>query len=604
MFRVFDYPITIADKITKLIASGDNFHFTQALAHNKLLFDYKRHYEEAFHIIERIIGLPRQTGTHAAGIIIADRSLNDYIPIRHGANNVIQSQYGMHYLKAFGLIKMDILGLRNLTLLKEMIKVIAQKENIHYDLETLDRNDQKTFALLRKGDTLGLFQLESPGMTRLLLKMQVVSLNDLSAVLALYRPGAMQNIDRYLQARKQGLQVKTRLERVIAQISADTYGFLIYQEQIMMLASVIAQFDLAKADYLRKAMSKKDHALILSLKKDFYTQGATNGYNQQELDYSWQLIEQFAAYGFNKSHSISYALIGYWMAFFKANWPQYFYTTMLNYMTNSASQTKIYLDALREAGLKIAAPSVNHANSNSYSITNKTVFLPLQLIKQIGQQTANAIADERTQNGKFQNVFDFWNRLAWQRFNKKQFEALIYSGALACFDINQETLLANFFVLQDYQKVVYYNNELITGVATPLLTEQATKKPMLYWIHKQQEYLGFYVNDHPVALLRSQYNLTKKTTFLNAVGSKPAFIVALITSCSFIHDKNNHKMAFLNIADETTQISVVLFANMLHNNQNVQENDFLLAKIKKQPQVHKNNYDLLEVKIIPASNIQ
>ena len=286
VFRVFDYPITIADKITKLIASVDNFHFTEALAHNKLLSDYKRHYEEAFQIIERIIGFPRQTGTHAAGIIIADRSLNNYIPVRHGANNVIQSQYGMNYLKSFGLIKMDILGLRNLTLLKEMIKVIAQKENIHYDLETLDRDDQKTFTLLRKGDTLGLFQLESPGMTRLLLKMQVVSLNDLSAVLALYRPGAMQNIDRYLQARKKGFHPKTRLERVIAQISGDTYGFLIYQEQIMMLASVIAQFDLAKADHLRKAMSKKDHALILSLKKDFYTQGVTNGYNKQELDYS------------------------------------------------------------------------------------------------------------------------------------------------------------------------------------------------------------------------------------------------------------------------------------------------------------------------------
>ena len=152
--------------------------------------------------------------------------------------------------------------------------------------------------------------------------------------------------------------------------------------------------------------------------------------------------------------------------------------------------------------------------------------------------------------------------------------------------------------------MVYYNNELITGVATPLLTEQAPKKPLLYWIHKQQEYFGFYLNDHPVALLRSQYNLTKKTKFLNAVGSKPVFIVALITSCSFIQDKNNHKMAFLNIADETAQINVVLFAGMLRKNQNVQENDFLLAKIKKQPRMHKNNYEILEMKIIPASNIQ
>ena len=263
----------------------------------------------------------------------------------------------------------------------------------------------------------------------------------------------------------------------------------------------------------------------------------------------------------------------------------------------------MYLNALRQTGVTIEPPSVNHLQSNEYFLTKTKLFLPLQIIKQIGVQAANDIASERKVNGAFTSIFNFWNRMAAKHFNKKQFEALVYSGACDCFNLERQILLDNFLVIQEHLKVVYPNESFISGVTEPLLQRQTAGKNDLFWIIKAKNYLGFYWDQHPVQILKQQWQLSNKTTLLQNLTNKTAFIVAMIDDYHLIKDKNQQTMAFVTLIDETRTIEIVLFHEMFQQNPQLATNDFVVAKVRQSNYRRKTSYEVLEFKLIPAETI-
>lgn len=388
---------------------------------------------EFLYIIRGLDGLPRHISTHAAGVIISSTILDDIIPLQEGMNGLYQSQLEATDLEKIGLLKMDFLGIRNLTIIDEVMKNIPGFTM--NDLRNIPLNDKKTYQLLQTADTLGVFQLESDGIRRVLKKLKPERFDDLVAVLALYRPGPMENIDEFI-ARRHGKKF-TYEHPVLEPILKSTYGIIVYQEQIMQIAQIFAGFTLGQADLLRRAISKKKESELKQQENAFIAGAMNKGYSEAVAKHIYEYFLKFNNYGFNKSHAVAYGLVSYQMAYFKANYFSIFISKILNNVIGATKTLVSYIHYAKAHKVITYKPNVN-ISTNRFEVNQVGMFMPLQSIHSIGEMTTLDIVDERNKNGLFKNFQDFKDRT---QLSESALEALIFAGALDCFGMTKKQMV-------------------------------------------------------------------------------------------------------------------------------------------------------------------
>ncbi|MFU0251866.1 DNA polymerase III subunit alpha [Spiroplasma sp. Moj] len=601
--RIFDIAIEEADKMSKAVPLEYNYHYEEAINANPLFEIYQKKYPQVFLHLKKIIGLPRQTGTHAAGVVLTQQRLQTIIPIKEGYNGIYQTQYSMNYLEELGILKMDLLGLRNLTILHDVIDNIYQETKVKLDVDTLPLNDQKTYQLLAQGDTKGIFQLESPGMTKVLVDMVPDQLEDIVATSSLYRPGPQDNIPLFIK-RKKNLAKVTYIDERLAEILAPTYGIIVYQEQVMLIAQKVANFSLAKADVLRRAMGKKDASIMSQMKTEFIEEAVKNHYVEKIAQEIWELIYKFAAYGFNRSHAVAYSLLGYQMAYLKANYPSQFLASLLTHVIGDEHKTNDYIALAKKNHLTIVPPNINVPYRQYHTIDNQ-ICIPLLIIKQIGFAFFNKIAQEYQTNGMFMDLYDLFIRLYKKGLNRKTYEALCFSGALDVFKLNRITLFNNYHQILTYIELIKTQEENENLIVDFSLAEKPElviePNDEVICLEKEYEFLGFYLSNHPLKYIREKAGYQDKTTLISnlrlSLGS--ANILVLVKRVKVITDKNNNKMAFLDCYDESGEISITAFAGIYKDYANLlKTNNVLLLNIKLGTYNNKINGIINRIKFI------
>ena len=543
IFKRYGVPEYELTAITKKIGSKDTL--TTAYEGNlgfRQLIQSKIEYQKAFSIAKKIEGYPRQTSIHAAGVVISDKNLTDYIPLKYGEDMLI-TQYDAHGVEGNGLLKMDFLGLRNLTFAQKMQELLYETQGISLRIEDIDLEDKATLALFAAGKTKGIFQFEQPGAIRLLKRVKPQNFEEVVATTSLNRPGASDYIDNFV-ARKHGKEKVTVLDPVLEDILAPTYGIMLYQEQVMQVAQRYAGFSLGKADILRRAMGKKN-ATEMHQMQDSFIQGALEkGHGQEQAQEVFAVMEKFAGYGFNRSHAYAYAALAFQLAYFKTHYPAVFYQVMLNYSSND-----YIVDAL-EMGFKIAPLSINTVPYQD-KLADTTIHLGLKTIKGIPRDFAYWILDNRP----FKNVEDFITRLPQNYQKLSLLTPLVEIGLFDSFEKNRKKILDNLPTL--FVFVEELGSLFADSSYSWTQTEDYTEAEKF---QKEQEWLGVGISQHPLLVLAKNalYPITSLTELSEG---QAATVLVEIQSIRVIRTKNGENMAFLKVSDSKTKIEVTVFAN-------------------------------------------
>ncbi|QJG67194.1 DNA polymerase III subunit alpha [Mycoplasma phocoenae] len=443
--RAMNIPIPTIDSLAQKIPNSEmslnevyenNTSFQNAINNYQLNENGENVLKTAFEEACKIQGFYRQSGTHAAGIIISEENIINKSPVMI-ANDGLQTQMTMDYLEKFGLLKIDILGLKTLSIISEIVDLIKKHEP-EFNIDSIPMNDEKTFNLLTLGKTAGIFQLESPGMIKTLRKVRVDNFNDIVAIISLFRPGPMQYITTYSE-RKNGNEPVAKIAPIYDEILKSTYGIMIYQEQILEVVQKISKMDYAQADLLRRAISKKKIEQFSQFKNVFIEMSKNNGYTENVIEKIFNDIEKFAEYGFNKSHAVSYATITYRMAYLKRHYPLQFYSAIISSSINSSENMNRYVNEAKELGIEIVSPLIEISSDHSV-IKDGKIYLPLNMIKGLGKVGVNNIITERNDNGEFQNLIETILRLRAANIGEAAIKILIKASTFRSYG-NQKTLL-------------------------------------------------------------------------------------------------------------------------------------------------------------------
>ncbi|GAA0484152.1 DNA polymerase III subunit alpha [Salinibacillus aidingensis] len=520
-----------------------------------------------FKIAHKIEGLPRHHSTHAAGVVLSDRNLTEMVPILSEDNKVALTQYPMGDLEHIGLLKMDFLGLRNLSLMEQIINRIRKGENRSFTLEQIPLQDSETFTLLQSGQTSGIFQLESSGMRNVLQELKPTEFEDVVAVNALYRPGPMDFISTFIK-RKHGKEKVTYPHEDLKPILEKTYGVLVYQEQIMQIAHRAAGYSLGEADLLRRAVSKKKRDILASEREKFIDGCLKNGYSQDIAEEIYQWIVAFANYGFNRSHAVAYSLISYQLAYLKAHYPSYFFASILSSVSFDQDKVQQYIREAKNFSIQILPPSVNRSYAG-FSVEGKDrIRMALTVIKGVGKQAVDAILDAR-KNEKFQSLFDFCQRVPLRVLNRSVIEALVLAGAFDETGKQRSTLLASLDQAMEQGELFGGMTGQESFFEDGLLVEPSYTEtepfPMLKQLSLEKEVLGMYVSSHPLntyrELLRAQ-GMVPISRLKEFQAGKRMKGVAAVQSLKVIRTKRGDQMAFATFGDETDEMEAVIFPNV------------------------------------------
>jgi DNA polymerase-3 subunit alpha len=496
------------DRIAKLIPFGlglaKSISDTSEL---KELYDQDKSVKRLLDMAQKLEGVVRHASTHAAGVVIAPKTLNYYVPLQKSTREGTQlvTQYSMYDLEAIGLLKMDFLGLANLTILDNAIKIIEKTRQTKINLEKIPYDDKKSFELLSKGETVGIFQLESEGMKRCILKLKPTCIDDIIAIVALYRPGPMQWIDSFIN-RKHGREKVEYVHPLVKNALKNTYGIAVYQEQIIQIAKDLAGFSGPEADILRKAMGKKIASLMTKMRSKFIDGAIKNKVDRKIAEQIFNSMEDFSAYAFNKSHAACYAVIAYETAYLKAHYPEEFMAALLTSDEGNIDRIAIEVAECERMGIKVLPPSVNDSLSNFTPIGDKEIRFGLKAVKNVGAGIIEAIVLARNE-GKFKSLEDFLTRVLSQEINKKNIESLIKCGAMDEFGSSREQLLAaTESILRYAQKIQKDSINGQTDIFGVIGTERApalnlpkvdklSGREKLSW---EKELLGIYLTEHPL----------------------------------------------------------------------------------------------------------
>lgn len=569
MGRILDINSELMDRFVGLIDAKTSLKDNLSRIEIKEFIHQNKELESVYQSALKIEGLKRHISTHAAGVVISSVELDEVIPLNLNTD-FFMTGVTMEYLEPLGLLKMDFLALRNLTIIANVLDLIKENTGKTLDLNKINLNDPSIFKLFSNADTEGIFQYESSGMKNLMKKLKPTSFSDLVASVALFRPGPMNNIDLFVR-RKHGEEKVTYLTPDLEPILKETYGVIVYQEQVMQILVKIGGYTYAEADNIRRAMSKKKESVILADKEHFIKNAIARGYEKALAIEIYDLILKFANYGFNKAHSVSYALIGYEMAYLKVKFPIYFITNLLNMSLGSEIKTKEYIDEARKVGIKIAKPDINEAES-TYKIVENYLMLPLGSIKNLGITASSAILEER-KNGKFKDYLDFVSRVYGKSNNKKTIASLIDAGALDSFGLTKKSMMENLDAALNYASLISDLNP--SFVMKPLLEEYPEYDEEILR-EKELTSFGFYVTNHPVSKYTDKSIM--KLENIKQFFDKRVKCVVLLEKVRTIKTKKGDNMAFITASDETGNGEFVLFPSGYNLLYNIKKGDIIIVQ--------------------------
>ncbi|MFR1687307.1 MAG: DNA polymerase III subunit alpha [Massilimicrobiota timonensis] len=558
MGKVMGVPLPRLELIAKMIPTSPKNKKTitqmyQSSAQFQSLINQDQRLKKIVAATSIIEHLPRNISTHAAGVILSKRILHEVVPLVVGPTSTLMCQYSKDYIETAGFLKMDFLALKNLTMLDYICKDIEQNQKIKIVLNEMPLDDQNTYRLISKADTFGVFQLESYGMRHLLRQMKPYCFDDIVAAIALFRPGPMENIPTYLKRRSHQEKVVYPLEE-LEPILKSTYGIMVYQEQMMQVAQKMAGFSLAKADILRKATSKKETELMHSMKEEFIAGCLKNGFSQEKAEEVFGLIEKFADYGFNKSHSVAYAYVAYQLAYLKANYPLYFFASILSNELSSEN-TKVHcIQECKAYHVRILPPSVNQSQAR-FMVEEGHIRYSLLAIKNVGYAGYKAIIEER-QKGLFKDIYDFMMRMENSHLSKKMLESLVDAGALDEFGLSRQTILKNLDAIRDYGHL----KENLGIEEKPVLTiyqDQLEEK-----LNREKAVLGVYLSMHPLELKKQKIKVSYvNVSSLDEYVHRTVNVVVQLQRVKNITDRKGQEMCFIEAMDETGSLDGVVFAS-------------------------------------------
>ncbi len=594
--RVLQVPYAEADRLAKMIPPPvQGRHIPLATSLNESA-ELKHEYQTSetakrvFDLAVQLEGTIRSHGVHAAGVVIAPDEIVKYAPLEMAQKGVVATQYSMGPVEELGLLKMDFLGLSNLTIIKNALRIIKRVYDKDINIDRIALDDPKTYALLQRGDTTGVFQLESAGMKRYLKELKPTVFEDIVAMVALYRPGPMQFIDSFIK-RKHGEEQITYLHPKMENALSSTYGVLVYQEQFMQISKDLAGFTGGQADTLRKAVGKKILAMMQKIKPEFID-GAIkhSGAERAQMEQFWAQLEEFANYCFNKSHAACYALIAYQTAYLKAHYPAAFMAALMTSDFDDTDRLAIEITECNHMGIKVLPPDVNESFVE-FAVVPQTdqVRFGMAAIKNVGTAAVEEILRAR-EEGAFNSLDDFFERVNVRIVNRKALESLIKAGALDSFGA-RDLLLSNLDVLVAYasrilkekssgQTDIFGNSDLSDEVRPKLkLIEDVTpisQREQLQW---ERELLGLYLSQHPLEDYRTW--LAEQTMPIRELlpehHGKPAVVGGVIADMREIMTKKGQKMAFIRLADETHDIELVLFPSVYEQSSELWDKDRVIV---------------------------
>ena len=581
--RCLDIDLKKIDSICKLLDSNNNLK--DNYSNNKRLQEFLNRKKDLFDLYKDAMnfeGLKRHATIHAAGIVMSNIPLDNIIPLSLH-NDFYTSGYDMTYLEEIGLLKMDFLAIKYLTIIHNIIDLVNKNYNIQLKFDEIEM-DKMSIDIFKNADTIGIFQFESSGMINFLSKLKPDSFLDIIASIALYRPGPMKNIDTYIN-RKNKKEKINYIHESLKSVLAPTYGIIIYQEQIMQIAKIMADYTLGEADILRKAMSKKKIDLLESQRHIFKNRSLRKGYDETTINKVFDLMIKFAEYGFNKSHSVGYSMVSVKMAYLKAHFRKEFYLCLLESDKGSKEKIKQYIYELRKNGIEVVNPDIN-LSFERYNIINNRIIYPISNIKGLNINIALLIIEER-KKGKFKDIFDFISRCYSKIINKKVIESLIYTGTFENFGYNRKTLIENLDVIINYGELLSDLGEYALKPEIEI-KEEYTKKEIM---NIEYNYFGLYLKNNPISIARKTKNANISINMVKRYFNKLVDIVVIVDSKKEIETKNKkEKMAFLNCSDEIDSISVVLFPNV-YSLYNINSGDLIFVKGKVEKRL--NNYQII-----------
>jgi DNA polymerase-3 subunit alpha len=573
--RALDMPYNDVDRIAKLVPNRLNISLDEAIAEEPRLREMQTQDPRVERLIDtarRLEGLSRHASVHAAGVVISPEALHNIVPLSKGAKGEVVTQYAMDDIEAMGLLKMDFLGLRTLTVIHNALKLIKDNQGTALEIDNIPLDDAETYGLLSEARTQGVFQLEGRGLRDLLRKLQPHVFEDLVALVALYRPGPLGSgmVDDFIE-RRHGRRPITYELPELEPILRSTYGVIVFQEQVMQIATTLAGFTLGGADLLRRAMGKKKPEVMAEQREHFVRGAMRNGYPEEQAAKIFDLIAYFAGYGFNRSHSVAYALIAYHTAYLKTHFPREFMAALITSDMDNTDKVMRYIGDCRDMGIAVLPPDINEG-SYGFTVTGDSIRFGLGAIKGVGEQAITALMKERQEHGPFRSFFDFCERLDTRQVNKKVLESLVKGGTLDSLKLTRAQMLGNMARVLEWaqrqqedrqqgQFSLFGNSTVGPSVDTPSL------EPVVPWSDSEQlayekEALGFYISSHPLMAVQQQMRCLVTATSQSLVdfqGEQTVTLGGVITQHRAQLTKNGDRMAFLTLEDLYGSLEVIVF---------------------------------------------
>ena len=589
--RVLNIPLYKVDSLCK---------FIPPMSKDKLIDIYKNNeafrvriqsdtlLENMFNIAVKIEGFPRHTSQHAAGIIMSQIDLDEVIPLTK-SDNLYLTSYSMEYLEELGLLKMDFLVLKNLTLIDNIISDIKKIYDIEIDFNKIPLNDEKTLKIFETANTCGIFQFESSGMRNFLRRLKPKTIDDIFAAIALFRPGAAVNIDSYIR-RKQNEEKVTYIDKSLEDITKNTYGILIYQEQIMQVANKYAGYSLGEADILRRAMSKKKVDLLKSEEEKFIKKSVENNHPYEQAKKLFELILNFAGYGFNKSHSVVYSIIAYKMAYLKCHFKTIFFANLLTNVIGSETKTNEYILEAKANKIEVEKPTINNSESR-YVVKDNKIIYPISNIKGIGTVVTEQINNAKKE-GNFIDIYDCFSRLYINGVGKKTFETLIFADIFKEFGYNRATLIYNLDSLFNYAELTKDIDPSLVMKPDIEIKQEYSNSILLQY---EKETFGFYLSSHPTTAYKKDNPYCISLSDVENYYDKTVDTLILIEKIKVINTKKGDKMAFITGSDETSSFEFTLFPKVFKLYENIEVGN--LIKVRGKVERRLNEYQIIVEKI-------
>lgn len=621
--RALGIPYGQVDKIAKLIPFEPKMTIEKALQIEPELnisMENDPIIKKMIEISSKLEGLSRHASTHAAGVVLSRESLTDFVPLQLTTEGEISTQYIAEDLESLGLLKMDFLGLRTLSVINNCLKIVKKTRNEQVNIDRIPLDDQKVYDLLARGECCGIFQLEGSGMTDLVKRMEPKNIEDITALLALFRPGPLGSgmIDDFINRKKGKVEIQY-LHPKLEPILKDTYGVIVYQEQVMQIASQLAGYSLGEADILRKAMGKKIKE-VMAKQQEQFTEGALkNGIDKKTANDIYDLIAYFADYGFNKSHSVSYAFLSYQTAYLKAHYPVEYMAALLTSIMQFTDKVVKYIKECQSMGLKILPPDINESLIDFTVVDNETIRFGLAAVKNVGKAAVENIIQERKDNGPFLSLLDFCQRVDSKSSNKRVVESLIKCGAFDSLKRSRAQLLTilekTLQLAQDHQKekrngqtslFVFKNDKIIDDIQESFNTINIREFSDQELLTMEKETIGFYLSHHPLEDYQEKLSAITNVDSADLEQLKDKSRVVLggvITNLKKKTTKNGNSMAYFSLEDLHGTIEIVVFPKTLEEFKDA-INEESVVIVEGRLDAMENNIKLLAGSVTPINEYE